>query len=307
MERDQKAEVERAQDVELRPYVEGADVLGASQQQRQIAEVQAAVIMARKFPRNVPESLKRIKVACQRIGVAKDAHYAYRRGSEEVTGISIRLAEVIAQNWGNLQFGVRELERRPGLSIAEAYCWDLETNVQQTRTFQVPHVRERRAGNKELTDPRDVYELVANMGGRRMRACIEAVIPVDVQEEASEECEATLRAKVDLRPERVREMVDKFATVQVTEDQLRTYLQRPTAEITPAQFLRLGKVYNALKDGFAQVSDYFPVSPKEESSSEEAAALNAALQAAAAAGDKRATEADARAGGAAPQKKQGAG
>lgn len=66
--------------------------------------------------------------------------YQYLRGGTKVTGPSIRLAEVLAQNWGNLSFGVKELEQRDGESIAMAYTWDLETNV--TRNHSEGHRRQ---------------------------------------------------------------------------------------------------------------------------------------------------------------------
>jgi len=61
--------------------------------------------------------------------------YQYPRGGQRVTGPSIRLAEAIAQNFGNLSYGIQELEQRNGESVAKAFCWDLETNVRQEKVF----------------------------------------------------------------------------------------------------------------------------------------------------------------------------
>ena len=118
---------------------QGNHALVEVEQQRAIAEVQGAIILAKKFPRNPIEALDRILVSCQRPGLAEQALYSYSRGGTEITGPSIRLAEAIAQNWQNLQFGIRELEQRNGESTVEAYCWDTETNIKQTKTFQVKH------------------------------------------------------------------------------------------------------------------------------------------------------------------------
>ena len=76
-----------------------------------------------------------------------------------VTGPSIRLAEVLAQNWGNLDFGIVELEQRFGESSMLAYAWDLETNTRQTKVFTVKHKRRARGADVSLTDPRDIYEM----------------------------------------------------------------------------------------------------------------------------------------------------
>lgn len=108
---------------------------------RQAQEVQAAMVIAKKFPRNEVESFNRIMQACKRRSLAEQAMYEYPRGTTKVTGPSIRLAEAMAQNWGNIDFGITELEQRSGESQVMAYAWDLETNTRQTKIFAVPHVR----------------------------------------------------------------------------------------------------------------------------------------------------------------------
>ena len=79
--------------------------------------------------------------------------YEYPRGGTKVSGPSIRLAEAMAQNWGNIDFGITELEQKNGESQVMAYAWDLETNTRQVKIFSVPHVRGTKKGNVPLTDP----------------------------------------------------------------------------------------------------------------------------------------------------------
>ena len=159
---------------------------------RQTQEVQGQIIMAKKFPRNYVESCNRIMQACQRKGLAEKAMYEYPRGGTKVIGPSIRLAEALAQNWGNMSFGIVELEQKAGESQVMAYAWDLETNTRQEKIFSVPHIRSTRKGNVSLTDPRDIYEMVANQGARRLRSCILGIVPGDVVEDALEQCNKTL-------------------------------------------------------------------------------------------------------------------
>ena len=137
------------------------------EQQRAIAETQAAMIIAKRFPRDQVECLDNIITACTRPKLAESAAYQYAKGGNDIEGPTIRLAEAIAQNWTNIQFGVRELERQRGYSVAEAYAWDIQNNVRCVKTFQVPHVRHTKTGSYPLKDPRDIYEMVANNGARR--------------------------------------------------------------------------------------------------------------------------------------------
>lgn len=235
------------------------------EQQRAISEVQGAIILAKKFPRNQIECLDRIITACQRPTLAEQALYSYSRGGTEITGPSIRLAEAIAQNWSNLQFGIKELEQRIGESTVEAFAWDVETNVKQVKTFQVKHERYTKKGKYALEDPRDIYETVANQGARRLRACILGIVPGDVIDAAVGQCEQTLKAKADTSPDALKKLVDAFANYKVTKDQIEKRIQRRLDTITPAQLVNLRKIYNSLKDGMSVPADWFEASgPAEE-------------------------------------------
>ena len=63
---------------------------------RQAQEVQAAMVIAKRFPRNEVDSFNRILRSCQRKSLAETATYEYPRGGAKVTGPSIRLAEAMA-------------------------------------------------------------------------------------------------------------------------------------------------------------------------------------------------------------------
>lgn len=258
MEQAAKYEVE-----EVRPRQ--SEALVAVEEQRAVAETRAAMQIAKMFPRNIIEAQDKIMNACTRPGLAEAALYEYARGGTAITGPSIRLAEAIAQNWQNLQFGIRELEQRSGASTVEAYAWDVEQNVRQVKVFQVKHERSTKRGRYALEDSRDIYEMVANQGARRLRACILGIIPGDVVEAAVEQCEATLKAKADTSEAAVKKLSEAFAGFGVTKEQIEKKIQRRLDTITPAQIIRLRKIYTSLKDGMSVAADWFEV---EESKAE---------------------------------------
>ncbi len=233
---------------------------------RQAQEVQAAMVIAKKFPRDEVESFNRIMRSCQRKSLAEQSMYEYPRGGTKVTGPSIRLAEALAQNWGNLDFGIIELEQRNGESQVMAYAWDLESNTRQTKIFSVPHVRGTKNGNIPLTDPRDIYEMVANQGARRLRACILGIIPGDVIDAAVEQCRDTL-VKGEKEPliDRVRKMAKAFEDAySVTLPMIEKYLGCKAEAFSENDFIRLKNVYKSLRDGMAKREDYFEISAPEE-------------------------------------------
>ncbi|MFR6346402.1 MAG: hypothetical protein ACLUN9_06445 [Enterocloster aldenensis] len=236
---------------------------------RQAQEVQAAMVIAKKFPRNEFESFNRIMKACQRKGLAEKSMYEYPRGGERVTGPSIRLAEAMAQNWGNIDFGIIELEQRNGESQVMAYAWDLETNTRQAKIFSVPHVREsKKNGNVPLTAPRDIYEQVANYGARRLRACILGIIPGDVIEAAVAQCGKTLAGENgEPLEDTVRAIAGTFEREYgVTVAMLEKFMGCKIESFTMQNLIRLKKVYISLRDGMADREDYFDIAPAVDES-----------------------------------------
>lgn len=255
--------------------------------QREASEIQAMVFMAKQFPRNQIQAADRIINACTRQTLADSAVYSYPRGGQNVEGPSIRLAEVLAQNWGNLDFGIRELSQENGVSTVEAYAWDLETNVRQAKVFQVVHKRVSKGGAKTLTDPRDIYEMVANQGSRRLRACILSVIPGDIVEAALAQCSITQAASVGTKPEEVKETIRKLTEAMgkfgITPENIQDRYQCRLEAIRPAQIVELRKIYTSLKDGMSKPSDWFAIQEVKKSDAQD---LNAMVDGAAAIEEK---------------------
>lgn len=251
-----------------------ASASAAAVVQREVAEVQAAMTIAKKFPRDPIAAMDRILQSCARPSLAHAALYQYSRGGSDISGPSIRLAEELARQWGNIVCGVTELTRSAGVSECLAYAWDLETNFRDEKRFHVKHWRDTKQGGYALKDERDIYELIANQGSRRKRACLLAVIPGDVQEAAVQQCDVTLRTKADVTPERVKGMVEKFGEFGVTQPQIEKRIQRRIDAITPALMVQLGRIYNSLKDGMSAAADWFE--PALQVASEAPAAESAA-------------------------------
>jgi hypothetical protein len=248
------------------PIQSGA--LALAEQSRATQEVQASLVIAKKFPRDEVNAIERIKNSCRRPTLAGQAVYQFARGGQTIEGPSIRLAEAVAQQWGNITFGFRVTstyrdDKGVMVSEVEAYAWDLETNTKRPAQFSVRHWRDTKQGGYELKEERDVYELIANMAQRRVRACIMAVIPGDVFEDAVEVCNETLKADADNSPEAQAKIVAAFAKYGIGKDQLEAKIQRKLDAIQPAQVVNLRKILSSIKDGVATPGDFFEVSKKE--------------------------------------------
>lgn len=233
---------------------------------RAIQEVQAAMVIAKKFPRDIDAARTRILKACERQILAENAMYSYPKGGTRVDGPSIRLAEAIAQNWGNVQFGIRELSQEGGASEVEAFAWDIETNTRQIKTFQVKHERKARGEIYKLEDPREIYELVANNGARRLRACILGIIPGDVVDEAVSKCKLTLETNAETPfMERLAWMCKAFNDeFGIGEEILADYLGHKVEASNEHELVRLRGVYGSIRDGMSTPEDHFNVEEVKE-------------------------------------------
>lgn len=235
---------------------------------RAVAEVQAAYVIAKKFPRDENQAYMKIMNACKRPYLAEQAMYAYPRGGTLVNGPSIRLAEVMAQAWGNMEFGIKEVSQSNGISTVEAYAIDLETNTRKPVIFYVKHERHTKNGIKKLTDPRDIYELVANQGARRLRNCILAIIPGDVQEAAVAQCKKTMETGEVPLVERIRIMVTKFDEIGVKVEHLEKRLGHKLDATIAQEIVTLQGIYKSIKDGFSGREEFFDIGGDKTTDSE---------------------------------------
>ena len=128
----------------------------------------------------------------------------------------------------------------------------------------MPHERyTREGGRRPVIDPRDVYEIVANQGARRLRACILSIIDGDVVEAAVKQCERTLKTRAEVTPEALQSMLTMFAEYGVAREAIEKRVQRRLEAISPAQLVQLGKVYNSIKDGMSSPGDWFELQPAQ--------------------------------------------
>ena len=180
-----------------------------------------------------------------------------------MTGPTIRFAEELARCWGNIDYGIKELSQDVGKSEMQAYAWDLETNAMSVQNFTNPHVREVGGKAKTLTSQRDIYEINANMGARRLRARILAILPNDLVEMAIQECKKTLAGKND-EPlvDRVKKMVVAFSKIGVTQEQIERRLKRKVDTMTIDDFTDYIGIYNAIKQGESKPSEWFEAPPE---------------------------------------------
>lgn len=250
---------------EVEPQQSVGAVAEASRSQ---AEIQAALLIAKANPRDQQAAIDSITASCQRLSLAAKSEYRYSRGGNDISGANVHLLKVIACAWGNIQHGFRILSQTSTRTQCEAFAWDMQTNVKELRPFTVRHVRETKSGEYPLTGDRDIYELVANYGSRRVRSCLEGIIPKDVVDDALATCRATINAKVKVTPELLKRMLEGLEPLGITKRHIELKIQRNLEAITPIQVMQLKEIKESIENGMGVVDDYFPVIAEEKPTEE---------------------------------------
>jgi hypothetical protein len=242
----------------------------AVEQSRATQEIQGMIISAKKFPRDELASFNKILKSCQRISLAEQAIYYLPVGGKNHEGPSIRLAEVLAQAWGNTSFGIKELNRGQGRSLCAAFCIDWEANTRSEFEFEVDHwIEVGKKGEiktkKHITDPIEIDRLIANRGARKLRNAILNIIPPDIIEEAVKMCKATV-AKGGGEPivDRVRKMIMAFDSIGVSKEMLAEYLKHDLDICTGEEIAGLQAIYKSIFDKQAKRQDFFNVADESQ-------------------------------------------
>lgn len=231
------------------------------EQSRAIAEVQAAVVVAQNRPRSAAAAMQEMREVCRIPALADRAFFRFNRGGGNVTGETVHLARELARIWGNITFGIAEMARDDvkGQSEMLAFAWDLQTNARSQTTFIVPHVRDTKQGPKAMTDMRDIYENNANMGARRLREMIFAVLPVWFREEAADLCRDTLEHGGG-KPmvQRIADCLAALESIGVTRAQIEAKIGCSADAMLPEHVASLGVVFKSIRRGEATKADEFP-------------------------------------------------
>lgn len=103
----------------------GVEVIEAQQR----AEFDIQIVTAKRFPRD----LTRVKNNCIALvtmdkGIAESCRYALPRGGKTLSGPSVHMARIIAQQYGNIRVDARIKQVTDRQVVSEAVCFDLETN-----------------------------------------------------------------------------------------------------------------------------------------------------------------------------------
>lgn len=245
--------------------VEQAELLQAINK----SEIDVQISTAKMYPRNVEKALATmVAIATIDEETAGDCHYALKRDGNLIEGLSVRMAEIIADCWGNLRVQTRIVGNDGKTITAQGVCHDLETNVAVS-----VEVKRRITKKNGETFNEDMQVMVGNAASAiAFRNAVLKVVPKAVTKNVCNLVYQKAKGKAVEIPVAWQNCKNTFAKVGVDEAMLLWYLQINNAEEVTAEHINLLRgTYNSLHEGTTTVMDCFITPYREAQTSKELA------------------------------------
>lgn len=246
-------------------------------------EIDQQIATAKRYPRSITRAKAKMReMATTDEETAQGCIYSLKRRDSDgrdtyIEGPSVRLAEIAINAWGNIRAGARVIGEEGGMIVAQGVCHDLEAN-----TFTSIEVRRRitKRDGRRYSD--DMIGVTANAAcAIALRNAVFKIVPKVYIQPAFEAARAVIAGDQKTIGERRVKLVDYFAKMRVSVEQLMEFLDKVGSgidDITGDDLVRLHGVASAIRDGDTTIDEAFPpiVPNRATGASGGAAELNAA-------------------------------
>lgn len=260
--------------VELKP---GVEVMSSPSALQAIVsgEIDLQIRTAKAYPRSIPQAVKKTLELATLPQVAKEMNYAIPRGGKIIEGPSVRLAEILASQWGNLRTGSRLISMDETGVTCQGVAHDLETNW--ATTMDVFRRYPVKPGQKASPDMMALTAMACSKIAKR-----DAIFEVISKPFWEPIAEAAKKASLGSKPEdvapRLERALDFFEKAGVTEAQVLQRLGKAKrGEVTPEDLSTLHGFAVSMKEGAAIEEIFEPPNIPSEVIFEEFAAPSRAL------------------------------
>ena len=231
------------------------------------AEIDSKVATAKAFPRSVAKCLeKAMSMVMLSEDIAASCSYSVPRSGGNIEGKSIRLAEIIAANYQNVQYGSRVISNDGKVVVSQGICVDLENNV--TSTVEISRKITDKYGKTFSQDMQTVTGNAASAIARRN--AIFSVIPSALTDSIYEKAKEIARGSAETLVARRDKAVGFFISIGVTEKQLLAVLEiQKLGDIDLDKLATLTGYKAAIKNGETTAKEIFAEADKETISLED--------------------------------------
>lgn len=155
--------------------------LVASLDRAERANIDIQVSTAKQYPRSISRCANNaVAIATMNKDTAQSCGYALPRGGKPITGPSVHLAKIIAQQYGNLRAEAKVVEITDKQVVSRGTAWDLENNY--AVSFEVRRSIVGKNGNRFSDDMITVTGNAAN--SIAYRNAIFGIVPKSITDKA---------------------------------------------------------------------------------------------------------------------------
>ena len=244
------------------------------------AEIEAAFIMADRKPRDEDVCRARILHTCADPAFAEVALYKRPVGRQRnpttgewedkhIIDLSIRALEAFLQHWGRASISSRIVEESREQRQIAVTVWDLQNVLVYSAEAVIDKTVERKGERKsdreyissrensygELVHryeatPEEVRSKEGAEKSKLIRDQGKRLIPRHILAEARAVIDKVIADENARDPDAAKKKVlDRFASIGISPDMLKAYLDRPVESLTPKDIAELTILFNGLKDG----------------------------------------------------------
>lgn len=238
--------------------------------QQDKAQIDTQIATAKAYPRDFRKALQdSIATVTIDAETASTCSYALPRGGKLITGPSIHLALIVAQNWGNLRIDAKISEIGKTHITSQAVCFDLEKNI----AIKVEVKRSIMTKFGRMND--DMITVTGNAANSiSLRNAILKVIPKAVIDKVSKSAKEVITGDVSDETKFIKKknfvLQGLLNTYGVSESEVLETIGKPsTSNITTDDLVTLIGFGQSMKDGDATADTIFRAKKTAEKDSKE--------------------------------------
>lgn len=232
----------------------GAEVI--YQQDRAAIDIQIST--AKAYPRNIKRAIENsIAIVTMDKETASTCTYAVPRAGKAITGPSVHLAKILAQNWGNLRIETKVVGIDARHITSQGVCFDLENNI----AIKVEVKRSIMTSKGRMTD--DMITVTGNAGNSiALRNAVLSVIPKAIVDKVYGEAKSKITGDVSDKTKllaRRKQVIDGLKdTYSLTEAEIIGAVGKASVDhLTSDDLVVLIGIGTAIKDGDTDIDTAF--------------------------------------------------
>jgi hypothetical protein len=257
------------------------------------AVIDQQIATAKAFPRSIKRATENaIAIVTMDRETAETCNYSLPRGKKPISGPSVHLAKILAQQWGNMRIEARVIDTDATHVHSEAICWDLETNLAIKVTVKrsiMQHMYEEQGGKsvksgKMVRMNEDMITVTGNAANSiSLRNAVFAVIPTAVWKKAYNAAKGMITGDISDKNKliaRRKQVIDGFKeTYGVSEREVLAAIGKAAIDhIDGDDLVVLIGIAQSIKDGDTTVEMAFRRPPSKEEKIKDAQAKKDALK-----------------------------